>query len=98
MRPCIGVDGVPCGALTHGTRCASCHRRHKAKYSTASGHKATRAAWKPIVATGEVTCARYGFDPKCPGLIAPTDAWDLGHQDDGTELPEHAPCNRRNLT
>ena len=57
-----------------------------------------RAAWAPRVAAGGLAC------PRCGLLIAPGQAWDLGHQtarsaggsDDPTNLaPEHTRCNRR---
>lgn len=59
-------------------------------YGTA--HQAERERLAPLVATGRVRCAR----PECRQLIAPDDAWDLGHTDDRTAWtgPEHATCNR----
>jgi hypothetical protein len=44
------------------------------------------------VASGSVCCWR------CGELIAPWQAWDLGHDDDDRRRyqgPEHASCNRR---
>ena len=60
-----------------------------------ASHRAERARWAPIVATGSVMCARQG--PKCVGKpIAPDQDWDLGHTDDRTGWtgPECVPCNR----
>lgn len=54
-------------------------------------HKRTRAWWAPKVERGEVTCWR------CTKVIAPGQAWDLGHADDNPRVhmgPEHARCNR----
>ena len=53
-------------------------------------HQRTRAAWAPLVAAGEVACAR------CGGWIAPGHPWDLGHTEDRTGYtgPEHRSCNR----
>ena len=55
-----------------------------------AAHRAMRAQWDPLVAAGRVACAR------CSLPILPTDAWDLGHTDGGTDYhgPEHARCNR----
>jgi hypothetical protein len=62
----------------------------KSKY--AGRHQATRRAWAPKVAAGTVTCWR------CGRLIQPTEAWDLGHDDNDPSIhrgPEHAGrCNR----
>lgn len=54
-------------------------------------HQKQRRYWEPIVARGEASCAR------CLRGIAPTDTWDLGHNDDRTAWtgPEHSTCNRR---
>ena len=54
-------------------------------------HRRIRAYWLPYVTEGRVDCAR------CGQRIHPTDPWDLGHRDDGTEGywgPEHSRCNR----
>lgn len=58
-------------------------------------HQAERRRWEPLVAKGDVMCARQGS--KCTGQpIQPGQAWDLGHNDDRTGYngPECVPCNR----
>lgn len=60
-----------------------------------NSHQRERKKWEPIVAKGDVMCARQG--PKCVGQpIEPGQAWDLGHNDDRTQWtgPECVPCNR----
>ena len=78
----------------------------KRKPSTAargygSTHRGVRKRWAPLVASGQVVCARCGF------LISPGELWDLGHDDEhrvevnGGPLgrhPEHRRCNRGTLT
>jgi len=84
MVPCLD-----CGTACRGPRCPPHQRDHKAKYSRAAGHPQLREHWKPLVATGHVTCAR------CAWPIQTDEAWDLGHQPDGVSKPEHANrCNR----
>jgi len=54
-------------------------------------HQRTRAAWAPLVATGQVPCAR------CGELIPGWAPWDLGHHDHDRSVytgPEHQRCNR----
>ena len=55
-----------------------------------AAHRAERAKWAKVIATGDATCVR------CEHPIAPTDPWDLGHSDDRKSWsgPEHASCNR----
>ena len=60
-------------------------------------HQRERAAWAPLVATGQVRCT----GPQgCHQPIHPGQAWDLGHTTDvaaggnGPLVPQHAPCNR----
>lgn len=57
-----------------------------------ANHVRLRADWAPKVATGKVNCWRCG-EP-----IAPTEPWDLGHDDNDRRKyrgPEHAHrCNR----
>lgn len=70
-------------------------RRAQQAGTTARGyghaHQKLRARLAPLVATGAVACAR------CGNPIAPTEQWDLGHDDLDRERysgPEHARCNR----
>jgi len=53
-------------------------------------HQKTRKRWAPLVAAGDVKCAR------CGQLIRPGEPWDLDHADDrkGYIGPSHAACNR----
>ena len=65
-------------------------------------HRGSRARWKPLVATGLVRCARgeacsrselVGGE-RVGGLIAPGEAWHLGHADhESVGGPEHVPCS-----
>ncbi len=60
---------------------------------------ARRARLRPMVATGRVRCARGAACKYAVagvgGLIAPGQAWDLGHPDgESVGGPEHAVCNR----
>jgi hypothetical protein len=63
--------------------------------TTASGygwvHQQVRARWAPLVARGEVVCAR------CGRAIALGTPWDMGHSDFDRSVysgPEHRRCNR----
>lgn len=55
-------------------------------------HRRVRQPWEPLVAAGQVQCAR------CHRPILPGEPWDLGHVDGGDPKayvgPEHARCNR----
>jgi hypothetical protein len=66
-------------------------RPNSSKRGYGKRHKRLRAAWAPQVAAGGVRCSRCG-EP-----IAPSEPWDLGH-DDGDRSryrgPEHRACNR----
>ena len=85
---------VPAGT----TRCPEHARAHEAKRPSStrrgygSAHQRLRRALAPIVQAGRATCWR------CGQPIKPTDAWDLGHDDQDraiTRGPEHAyKCNR----
>jgi hypothetical protein len=54
-------------------------------------YKAMRQRLAPVVAMGNVECAR------CGELIEPGSDWDLDHRDDGKGWlgPSHRSCNRR---
>lgn len=87
MRRCL-----TCRRLTAHTRCAAC-RLDKKRNLYGGDHAATRARWTPLIARGDVHCAW----PHCTypdQMIQPDQPWDLGHQPDGTRLPEHQHCNR----
>ncbi|AEL19996.2 HNH endonuclease [Mycobacterium phage Jamie19] len=69
--------------------------RRKAKTSArgyGAAHQRLREQYRPLVASGRATCWR------CGQPISPTEAWDLGHDDDDRSRyrgPEHARrCNR----
>jgi hypothetical protein len=54
-------------------------------------HQKIRQQWAPLVAAGQVNCAR------CGRPIPPGTAWDLGHDDHDRSRytgPEHMTCNR----
>lgn len=55
-----------------------------------TSHQAERDRWAPLVAAGDVNCARCGNE------LDPEEPWDLGHSDDRTAYngPEHVSCNR----
>ena len=52
-------------------------------------HQALRRQWAPLVATGNIDCA------KCDTPIQAGQPWHLGHNDDRTAWtgPEHSHCN-----
>lgn len=63
-------------------------------------HQQERARLAPLVALGGYVCTRYGHPqfPECVGLIAPGQAWELGHDDTDKSRwtgPEHKHCNRK---
>jgi len=68
-------------------------------------HQKLRRSWAPRVASGTVRCARgaqclFAVDGVA-ALIAPTEGWDLGHDDlDRSRYtgPEHQRCNRATKT
>lgn len=94
VRVCIEAG---CPALTRKTRCHE-HERAKDRERGTSGergydyaHQQERAAWAPLVATGNVKCWR------CGEYITAGAAFDLGHDDaDRSKYrgPEHVGCNR----
>lgn len=65
-------------------------------------HQRERLRWTPIVAAGNVRCARgsecFYREGDQGGLIRPGQPWDLGHVDGGGPHdyagPEHRRCNR----
>ena len=56
-----------------------------------AAHRAMRARLEPVVATGEVGCAR------CGQLIGQGEEWQLDHRDDGRGWlgPSHRQCNAK---
>jgi len=85
-----------CPTLVESGRCPEHQREADAKRGTRqargydANHDRLRLQWAPKVAAGTVTCWR------CGELIAPDQAWDLGHKT-ATQYggPEHArQCNR----
>ncbi|MGV0041294.1 hypothetical protein [Mycobacterium colombiense] len=98
QRPCLGVNGARCTALTRNTggRCDTCRREWERLRGSSTergygpAHRALRAHWAPIVATGTVICRR----PGCRQPIHPDEPWHLGHTDDrSSSAPEHRDCN-----
>jgi hypothetical protein len=108
LKPCLGVDGVPCGALSHGSRCPThtaamaragyraqdARRGNSAQRGYGPAHRARRAALLP-----------YAIGTPCPRCGAPMlqgQALDLGHSTALAHNPyalgdriEHAHCNRQ---
>lgn len=94
MKVCLEPG---CGSLTKRTRCRDHERaKDKARGSAAARgygteHRAIRAEWVPLVATGHVKCWR------CGDYIAAGAPFDLGHDDEDRSKyrgPEHLSCNR----
>jgi hypothetical protein len=83
---------LSCGRpVRNASRCPACAPTTTTARGYGTRHQKLRAMWAPLVARGEVKCAR------CGRLIAPGTAWDLGHSDDRLAYrgPEHAnKCNR----
>jgi hypothetical protein len=86
--------------------CRTCAKRadklRAQKYATPT-HRGLRQAARPLVATGQVRCARgseckwaeWVDGERIGGFIRPGQAWDLGHPDgESPGGPEHAACNR----
>ena len=94
-RVCRHGEIVPLGGS-----CPRCHveklERARRRGSTTqrgygNAHRALRKRLAPLVASGQMPCAR------CGGLIMPGTPFDLGHADgDRTRYHglEHAACNR----
>ena len=78
MNVCIEAG---CPTLTERTRCTEHERAKDRARGTrrergyGAEHRALRARWVPLVATGNVKCWR------CGDYIAAGAAWDLGHDD-----------------
>lgn len=91
MRFCLEPG---CPELVDAGRCPTHERAHtaprRARKATLYGaaYRRAKKAWAELVDTSGTTCAR------CDAVIAPGEAWDLGHQPDGTLHPEHPLCNR----
>ena len=99
QRPCLGVAGARCGALTRDSsgRCETCRRANDRRRGTTAergygaDHGRLREQWAPRVATGTVHCHK----PDCGQLIQPGEPWDLGHDEQRNYRgPEHRWCNR----
>jgi hypothetical protein len=94
-RVCRHGEIVPAGGS-----CARCerekHERARRRGSTTGrgyggAHRALRKRLAPLVASGQMRCAR------CGGVIHPGEPWDLGHADGSRTRyhgAEHAACNR----
>ena len=94
-RVCRHGEIVPAGGS-----CARCQRekieRARRRGSTTArgyggAHRALRKRLAPLVASGQMRCAR------CGGVIHPGEPWDLGHADGSRTRyhgAEHAACNR----
>lgn len=86
-----------CPAITTGSYCTK-HAREKDKArgtpeqrGYGHAHRQHRKKYLPAHAAGTLTCWR------CKKPIAPTEPWDLGHDDNDRTLyrgPEHQACNR----
>lgn len=84
-----------CPAITAGTHCpphaAEAERARGSRESRGYGpeHRALRKRWAPMVATGDVLCA------KCDQPIKAGTVWHLGHTADRATWtgPEHPYCN-----
>jgi hypothetical protein len=72
-------------------RCPDC-RSKPGHYS--GSHRTLRALWQKRMDSGELVICAATRCIERSRLIVPRSAWDLGHRADGTELPEHASCNR----
>jgi hypothetical protein len=82
-----------------GQRCPTCTSRRGASTTTGRGygsqHQKLRAQWAPIVALGNMPCAR------CGQVIKRGQPWDLGHVPGSRTRyrgPEHESCNRDTKT
>lgn len=107
LRPCLGLPGQPCGALTSrgDSRCPPCasgwhQRRDRARGNRhargyTAEHDRLRARWKPKVDAGLVNCHATACLAE-QRRIQPGMAWDLGHNPQRTAWtgPEHRACNR----
>lgn len=84
-----------CPAITAATHCpphaAEAERARGTRESRGYGteHRALRKRWAPMVATGDVLCAR------CQQPIQPGKPWALDHSDDRADYlgPSHKFCN-----
>jgi hypothetical protein len=93
-RVCRHGEIVPAGGSC--SRCQAEKRgRSRRRGSTStrgygSAHQSLRKRLAPLVASGQVRCAR------CGKVILPGTPWDLGHTGDRTGYhgAEHAGCNR----
>jgi hypothetical protein len=102
-RDCVMCGEVYLARAANAKYCGRCRKLvDHLKYGSGSGHRESRAQWKPVVDTGRVRCARgadcvFAVDGVA-GLIRPGEPWDLGHVDDDPRRysgPEHRRCNRR---
>ena len=94
-RVCRHGEIIPSGGSCRRCQAEKVERARR-RGSTAArdyggAHRALRKRLAPLVASGQMRCAR------CGGLILPGTRWDLGHADgDRTRYhgAEHAACNR----
>lgn len=94
----LRVCSVPgCPTLTAAGRCQPHERQADQARGTrqqrgyTNQHDRLRKHWAPLVATGNVRCAR------CDEPIAPDEPWALDHTEDRTGYlgPSHKVCNDR---
>lgn len=100
--PCTGCaeHNGKCPALTTKGRCKPCaialDRQRGSRQERGYGpqHEKEREKWIPLVAEGNVACAR------CGELITPGHAWHLDHnaRRSGYLGPSHVRCNVRART
>jgi hypothetical protein len=71
-RPCLGLPGYPCRAITSSSRCPHCQRQRRNRY---------RGAW-PALARQAVARYRTAYGDTCPGYDRaphPTTDWVVDH-------------------
>jgi len=100
-RPCLGVDGQPCNALTDRPdhRCPACASVREAQRGTTTQRG---YGWTHQKARARLLPQSYGqLCPRCGEMITPDQVLDLGHSTPlridasarGDRI-EHAGCNR----
>lgn len=109
LRPCLGIDGQPCGALSPNRRCPTHTRAHEYQRTAAKRQRRPRASETETRRRAQAVADWLGmYGPWCPGYrraphaVRPDDLTadhvhpiGAGGREDGPLTVLCRPCNSR---